>query len=232
MQDFGITTFNSKGQLKQIENAIKAVSNGELSIGLTAKDAVILISEKTSKNPLIDFNSIHKVEKLSNNQQCTYAGLSADFKVLVQKARKENTKYKMQYNEDVPLSYSSRKIANIMQESTQSGGVRPFGVGIILAGTDGDNNVGLTQIDPSGAYYDVYATALGKNENNAKLFLEKRWKRDMSEEDVLILGLKCLKESFDGDIKEFNVEISILKNDSIKQLSSEEIKDYLNVINN
>ena len=54
----------------------------------------------------------------------------------------------------------------------------------------------------------------------------------MSDEDVVILGLKCLKENFDGDMKEFNLEVSILKNDSIKSLTNDEIKDYLNVINN
>ena len=46
----------------------------------------------------------------------------------------------------------SKQVANLMQEYTQSGGVRPFGVCMFLAGCDREGNH-LYQVDPSGAYY-------------------------------------------------------------------------------
>ena len=39
-----------------------------------------------------------------------------------------------------------------MQEFTQQGGVRPFGVSLMIAGID-DNGPHLFQVDPSGAYF-------------------------------------------------------------------------------
>lgn len=60
-EDFSLTTFNSKGKLKQIENAIKAVSNGQTTIGIRYKTGVVLISEKNLKNPLVDTDSIQKI---------------------------------------------------------------------------------------------------------------------------------------------------------------------------
>jgi 20S proteasome alpha/beta subunit len=45
----------------------------------------------------------------------------------------------------------------------------------------------LYQIDPSGAYYEWKATAIGRNSKNAKNFLEKRYNKDMEIEDVLFI---------------------------------------------
>lgn len=58
--------------------------------------------------------------------------------------------------------------------SAESGGVRPFGVSLLLAGRD-ENGPQLYQIDPSGSYFAWKASAIGKNYTNAKTFLEKRW---------------------------------------------------------
>ena len=49
-----------------------------------------------------------------------------------------------------------------MQEYTQSGGVRPFGISLLVAGADGDGTPRLYQVDPSGAYFGWKATAIGK----------------------------------------------------------------------
>lgn len=65
------------------------------------------------------------------------------------------------------------QVAHIMQEYTQSGGVRPFGVSLLICGWDSDRGY-LFQCDPSGAYFAWKATALGKNNVNGKTFLEKR----------------------------------------------------------
>ena len=58
--------------------------------------------------------------------------------------------------------------------AAESGGVRPFGVSLLMAGYD-DNGPQLYQIDPSGSYFAWKASAIGKNMTNAKTFLEKRY---------------------------------------------------------
>lgn len=80
-----------------------------------------------------------------------------------------------------------RDIAAVMQEFTQSGGVRPFGVSLLVAGID-DDGPQLYQVDPSGAYFGWRASAIGKNFSNAKTFLEKRYSEDMELEDAIHTG--------------------------------------------
>lgn len=74
--------------------------------------------------------------------------------------------------EQIPCSILVQEIASIMQEYTQSGGVRPFGVSLLVIGYDEDEPR-LYQVDPSGAYFAWYATAIGKNYVSGKSFLEK-----------------------------------------------------------
>jgi len=44
--NFGLTTFDSSGKLTQIDNSFKAVSNGDTSLGIVAKDGVVIATEK------------------------------------------------------------------------------------------------------------------------------------------------------------------------------------------
>lgn len=111
--------------------------------------------------------------------------------------------------EQIPCSILVQEIASIMQEYTQSGGVRPFGVSLLVIGYDEDEPR-LYQVDPSGAYFAWYATAIGKNYVSGKSFLEKvvfagcdeqqRWSEDMELEDAVHTAMLALKENFDGEV--------------------------------
>lgn len=80
----------------------------------------------------------------------------------VRKARKSAQSYFREYRETKPVGQLVKSTASVMQEYTQSGGVRPFGVSLLVAGMDGDGVPRLFQVDPSGAYFGWKATAIGK----------------------------------------------------------------------
>ena len=66
-----------------------------------------------------------------------YSGMGPDYRVLVDKARKvSHTGYKRIYNEYPPTRILVQDVARVMQEATQSGGVRPYGVSLLIAGWD------------------------------------------------------------------------------------------------
>ena len=62
--------------------------------------------------------------------------MGPDYRVLVARARKMAHAYKLEKGEDIPTSQLVSKVATVMQEYTQSGGVRPFGVSLLIAGFD------------------------------------------------------------------------------------------------
>lgn len=99
--------------------------------------------------------------------------MGPDYRLLVRQARKMAQSYELMYGEPIPTSQLVQRVAGVMQEYTQSGGVRPFGVSLLICGLDEGVPL-LFQCDPSGAYFAWKATAMGKNCINGKTFLEKR----------------------------------------------------------
>ncbi len=229
--DFSLTTFNSQGKLKQIENALKAVSNGETAVGIRYKTGVVLAVEKNIKSQLVDEDSVRKIQKISDHVGSTYAGLSGDFRVLLQAARKQNMKYNLSYEEPVLMGNLARETAKIFQEFTQSGGVRPFGISILIAGIDYDGPQ-LYQLDPSGVYHEWKATAIGKNASNAKVFFEKRYKEDLDRDDAIHDALLALKDGFEGTMTSRNIEVGYidLADRKFTTLSKKELSDVLSFI--
>jgi len=109
----------------------------------------------------------------------------------------------------------------------QSGGVRPFGVSLLVAGYD-DEGPSLYQVDPSGAYFGWKATAIGKNYVNGKAFLEKRFNEEMELEDAVHTALLTLREGFEGEMTCDNIEVAVVDDTRVfRSLTAAEIQDYL-----
>uniref|UniRef100_A0A9J8ACZ1 Proteasome subunit alpha type n=1 Tax=Cyprinus carpio carpio TaxID=630221 RepID=A0A9J8ACZ1_CYPCA len=253
---FSLTTFSPSGKLVQIEYALAAVAAGAPSVGIKASNGVVLATEKKQKSILYDEQSVHKVEPITKHIGMVYSGMGPDYRVLVRRARKLAQQYFLVYQEPIPTGQLVQRVASVMQEYTQSGGVRPFGVSLLIAGWDEDRPY-LFQSDPSGAYFAWKATAMGKSYVNGKTFLEKRYNEDLELEDAIhtaILTLKVslslnnyklpishgskqdqwhfffLQESFEGQMTEENIEVGICNEAGFRRLSPAEVKDYLAAI--
>ena len=228
--NYSLTTFNSSGELVQIKHALAAVQAGATSLGIRATNGVVLATEKKLPSTLVDETTVEKIAQLTPEIGITYSGMGPDFRVLTRKARKETQVYYHTYHELVPCSQLVRETATVMQEFTQRGGVRPFGVSLLFAGYD-SNGPQLYQVDPSGSYFAWKASAIGKNMTNAKTFLEKRYSEDMELEDAIHTAILTLKEGFDGQISADNIEIGVVAEDKkFRVLTAAEVADYLSEV--
>lgn len=224
---FSLTTFSPSGKLVQIEYALAAVNAGATSLGIKATNGVVIATERKVPSILVDETTVHKISHLTPNIGVVYSGMGPDSRVLIRKARKQAQAYYRQYHDHIPVAQLVRELAAVMQEYTQSGGVRPFGVSLLLAGRD-DSGAQLYQIDPSGSYFAWKASAIGKNMVNCKTFLEKRYSEDMELEDAIHTALLTLKEGFEGQIAADNIEVAIVGDDNkFRVLTSAEVSDYL-----
>lgn len=106
-------------------------------IHLPATNGIVLATEKKSSSPLADPSSLEKISLVTPNIGMVYSGMGPDYRVLVDKARKvSHTGYKRIYNEYPPTRILVQDVARVVQEATQSGGVRPYGVSLLIAGWD------------------------------------------------------------------------------------------------
>jgi len=230
---FSLTTFSRTGKLLQIEYALNAVANGRTALGIAAVDGVVIATDKKFGSPLVEGSGVRKVEKITDGSGFVYAGVGPDYRVLVRKARKEAQSYYREYRETKPVGQLVKSTASVMQEYTQSGGVRPFGVSLLVAGMDGDGVPRLFQVDPSGAYFGWKATAIGKGYVNANNFLEKRYQDDMELEDAIHTALLTLREGFEGEMNGHNIEVGVVSkaDGKFRLLTPEQIQDYLDEAN-
>jgi 20S proteasome subunit alpha 2 len=222
----GVTALGIKGKLPALTHGTKLTSR-------TATNGIVLATEKKSSSPLIDPPSLSKISLVTPDIGMVYAGMGPDYRVLVDKARKvSHTGYKRIYNEYPPTRILVQDVARVVQEATQSGGVRPYGVSLLIAGWDegvepegeaqkddseekpttktgGIHKGGpsLYQVDPSGSYYPWKATAIGKHATSAKTFLEKRYTEGLELEDAIHIALLTLKETIEGEMNGDTIEI-------------------------
>merc|ERR1712065_103648 len=208
---------------------IMAESRFAFSLTTFAPNGVVIATEKKMPTMLIEAESVQKVTKICESTGCCYSGLGPDSKALVRKGRKNAQAYYRTYLKHQPVQETVRELATVMQEYTQSGGVRPMGVSLLVAGCD-EGGPALFQTDPSGAYFAWKAAAIGKNYVNARKFLEKRVTDDLDIEDAVHTCLLALKDGFDGEMSEQNIEVGVVDTTTkqFRTLSPEEVAEYLN----
>ena len=111
---FSLTTFSPSGELLQIKHALAAISSGATSLGIKARDGVVLATEKKLPSALVDASTVKKIVTLTDDIGVTYSGMGPDFRVLTRMARKETQTYYRTYKESVPVSQLVRETATLM----------------------------------------------------------------------------------------------------------------------
>lgn len=171
--------------------------------------------------------------KVDDHISLAFAGLNADARVLIDKARVECQSFRLTVEVPPTVEYVARHVAKVQQRYTQKGGMRPFGIACLLAGFDyNSNEPQLWLTDPSGAYSSWKANATGKNGKSIREFLEKNYNmdNDMSEEDCIKLAIRSLNQYVENGSK--SIELFVIKKDKETTLTEEQIQEIIQQLPN
>lgn len=198
---------------------------------MRGKNAVVLCVEKKSVAKLQEDRTVRKICLLDNHVVMAFAGLTADARILINRAQIECQSHKLNVEDPVTIEYITRYIAQLKQKYTQSNGRRPFGLSCLIGGFDLDGTPHLFQTEPSGIYYEWKANATGKSAKTVREFLEKFYTPEAveTEEGAVKLAIKALLEVVQSGQK--NLEVAIMRKDKpMQMLDPESIEKYVSVI--
>jgi len=226
--DRGITIFSPDGRLYQVEYAREAVKQGTASIGIRAKDGVVLAADKRIRSPLMERDSVEKIHKADDHIGIASAGHVADARQLIDFARQQAQVNRVRYNEPVGVERLTKNVTDHIQQYTQIGGARPFGVALLIAGVE-DGTPRLYETDPSGTPSEWKAHAIGSNRNDLQEFLEQHYSEDVDLEGGIELALRALAEVQDDAISAETVGLATVDAESGQfiELTDEEVSEYL-----
>jgi len=189
--DRAITMFSPDGRLLQVEYAKKTVRQGSTAIGIVCADGVVLITDKRIIEKLIVADSVEKIFEVDTHIAAAAAGIISDARVLLERSQMRAQQHKVTYDTDIDTLTIVKDICALKQMCTQSGGLRPFGVSILVAGVD-NQGPRLFETDPTGIYFEFKASVIGEGEPEVEELLNEEYRENMSIEDGLKLGMKGL----------------------------------------
>jgi len=144
--DRGITIFSPDGRLYQVEYAREAVKRGTASIGVRTAEGVVLLVDKRTRSPLLGVQR-REAHKVDDHVGAASAGHVADARQLIDFARQQSQVERVRYDEPIGVRTLTKEVTDHIQQYTQVGGARPFGVALLIAGVS-DGEPRLFETDP------------------------------------------------------------------------------------
>jgi len=207
--DLSCTTYSPDGRVFQVEYATKAVEKSGTVVGIRCKDGVVLGVEKMVQSKMLVEGSNRRIHTVDYHVGIAMAGLAADAKQLVNRARSEARSYRSFYDEQIPGSVLNERLSGFVHMYTLYWYLRPFGASILVASYDEANKPELYLIEPSGVSYRYKGASIGKHKQGAKTELDRIKYDDVTcREAVKEIAKMIYKLHDDVKDKEFELELS------------------------
>ncbi|WP_435067067.1 archaeal proteasome endopeptidase complex subunit alpha [Haloplanus sp. C73] len=228
--DRGITIFSPDGRLYQVEYAREAVKRGTASIGIRTKDGVVLAADKRSRSPLMEPTSVEKIHKADDHAGIASAGHVADARQLIDFARRQAQVNRLRYSEPIGIEALTKEVTDHIQQYTQVGGARPFGVALLIGGIE-DGEPRLYETDPSGTPYEWKAVSIGANRGDLQEYLEENYTDadELDLDDGIALALRALASTNEDTLEPAGVDVGTVdtESESFHELDNDEIETHL-----
>jgi len=226
--DRGITIFSPDGRLYQVEYAREAVKRGTASIGVRTEGGIVLAVDKRIRSPLMERSSVEKIHKADDHIGIASAGHVADARQLIDFARRQAQVNQLRYGEPIGVETLTKAVTDHIQQYTQVGGARPFGVALIIGGI-ANGEPRLYETDPSGTPYEWKALAVGADRGDIRDYLEENYTDEMNLEDGVRLALEALASVNDGELAPEGIGLATIsvEDELYHYLGEDEKEDYL-----
>ena len=225
--DQAITIFSPEGRIYQVEYALELVKRGAPILGIICPEGTVLAANEVVESRLQDPKYSWKIFQIDDHIGVAIAGLSSDARLLIDQARIHCQSNRLLYDEPLDIEVLAGRIGDLVQAYTQHGGVRPFGVSLILAGVDLTGQR-IFSLDPSGSYKGYKATGVGRRAEDINALLEKEYRENITLDGAVGLAVRTLNSVLEGKASPETVKVAVIPiGKTFRRLSDEEVAQYL-----
>ena len=210
--DRAITMFSPDGRLLQVEYAKKTVRQGSTAIAMVCADGVIFVTDKRIIDKLVVPETVEKIWQIDEHMGATASGILSDARVLIERAQLKAQQHRVTYDSPIDTLTIVKDMCDLKQICTQSGGLRPFGVSLLVAGIE-DHTPRLFETDPTGIFFQYKATVIGEGEVEVEEMLHSEYNEKITIEDGLRLSLKALKKFLANNFVIERIDAAYIKTD-------------------
>lgn len=204
-----------------LEEIQKKVKTGTTTVGIVAKDGVVLAAErKATMGYLVASQNAQKIFKIDERLGMTIAGLVGDAQALIRYIRAELKLYKLQEERPIELEAASTLIANILYSRR----FYPYIVQLVVAGYD--SKPSLFTLSPDGSVMPEKFFSTGSGSPIAFGVLENEIKEDLSIEDAKRIAVRAVRAATKRDIASggSGIDAVVINKSGFKILDDDEVK--------
>lgn len=199
---------------------------GTTTLGIICNNGIIFASEHhATMDTFIASKTVKKIYKIDEHIEMAVSGVVGHSQYLLRQFTAKIYLYSLENGYRIPLKAAATLLSNLLR-----GENAPYYVQLILGGWNG-NEEDLCSIDDVGGMIgDEYIVA-GCSQHAYGVFLEDRYKKDLSIDegiDIILSALNAVtkRDSASGD----GIEISIIDKQGYKILEEGVIKNRLHIL--
>ena len=110
-----------------------------------------MFSSKVSSEAILIFAKLSKVHRIDDHIFMVTTGLSGDGNAIAENLRQLCRQHRLSYGEPTTVRNIAEQAAMMQHELTRTGGARPIGCTVIIAGFEYNGQAALFRIDPGGS---------------------------------------------------------------------------------
>lgn len=197
--------------------------HGTTTIGLVCKDCVVLVADRrAAMGHIVAHKNVEKVLPVTDRIVMTIAGGVGDAQILLKYLRSEMKSYEIQEKKKPTVKACASLLSHILFNGK---GFFPFMVQLLVAGCD-DTGCSLYGLDAGGGLLPDEYISTGSGSPMAYGVLESSYKKGISKEEGIRLGLKALSSAINRDV--FTGDgalVYVINTKGFKKLSDKEVKE-------
>jgi proteasome alpha subunit len=172
--------------------------------------------------------SVEKIHKADDHAGIASAGHVADARQLIDFARRQAQVNRLRYGEAIGIETLTKEVTDHIQQYTQVGGARPFGVALLIGGVE-DGEPRLYETDPSGTPYEWKAVSIGADRSDLQDYLEEHYDDDLDLDGGIDLALRTIDSASEDPLTSTSVDVATVhvEDGTFHELPRDEVASHI-----